>query len=71
LSKPNCIRDAAPDAWGRRIIINRKFGAQSRNVDPGSVDEFTYLLESGPDRIGELARRRSSSSACVSVSEAA
>jgi serine/threonine-protein kinase HipA len=66
LSKPNCIRDAAPDAWGRRIIINRKFGAQSRNVDPGSVDEFTYLLESGPDRIGELARRRSSSSACAS-----
>jgi len=54
LSMPNCIRDAAPDAWGRRIIINRKFGVQSKNVDPGSVDEFTYLLESGSDRIGAL-----------------
>ena len=44
LSMPNCIRDAAPDAWGRRIIINRKFGAQGKNVDPGNVDELTYLL---------------------------
>ncbi len=25
LSMPGCIRDAAPDAWGRRVIINRKF----------------------------------------------
>ncbi len=60
LSMPNCIRDAAPDAWGRRIIINREFGAQSRNVDPGSVDEFTYLLESGSDRIGALDFQASS-----------
>ncbi|WP_065754396.1 type II toxin-antitoxin system HipA family toxin [Bradyrhizobium paxllaeri] len=54
LSMPNCIRDAAPDAWGRRIIINRKFGAQGNNVDPGNVDELTFLLESGSDRIGAL-----------------
>jgi serine/threonine-protein kinase HipA len=25
LKMPNSIRDAAPDAWGRRVIINRKF----------------------------------------------
>jgi serine/threonine-protein kinase HipA len=60
LNMPNCIRDAAPDAWGRRIIINRKFGVQSRDVDPGSVDEFTYLLESGSDRIGALDFQASS-----------
>jgi serine/threonine-protein kinase HipA len=54
LSMPNCIRDAAPDAWGRRIIINRKFGVQGKNVDPGNVDELTFLLESGSDRIGAL-----------------
>ena len=24
LSIPGCIRDAAPDAWGRRVIINTK-----------------------------------------------
>src|SRR5258708_36499059 len=57
---PSGIRDAAPDAWGRRIIINRKFGAQGRNVDPGNVDELTFLLESGSDRIGALDFQTSS-----------
>ena len=23
LRLPNCIRDASPDAWGRRVVINR------------------------------------------------
>lgn len=54
LSMPNCIRDAAPDAWGRRVIINRKFGAPGKDMDPGDVDELTFLLESGSDRIGAL-----------------
>ena len=54
LNMPNCIRDAAPDAWGRRIIINRKFGSGGKDVDPGSLDELTYLLEFGSDRIGAL-----------------
>jgi len=49
---PNCIREAAPDAWGRRIIINRKFGTRGKNLDPGDVHELAYLLESGSDRIG-------------------
>src|SRR5688572_29305987 len=26
LSMPGCIRDSAPDAWGRRVIINKKLG---------------------------------------------
>ena len=47
LSVPNCIRDASPDAWGRRVIINRLQGAAYEN-------ELTYLLESGSDRIGTL-----------------
>ncbi|PCI53117.1 MAG: phosphatidylinositol kinase [Alphaproteobacteria bacterium] len=47
LSVPNCIRDASPDAWGRRVIINRLQGAANEN-------ELTYLLESGSDRIGAL-----------------
>jgi serine/threonine-protein kinase HipA len=54
LNMPNCIRDAAPDAWGRRIIINRKFGAQAKAIDAGNLDELTYLMESGSDRIGAL-----------------
>lgn len=54
LSMPNCIRDASPDAWGRRVIINCKFGARGMNIDTAELDELTYLLESGSDRIGAL-----------------
>lgn len=51
---PSCIRDASPDAWGRRVIINRTLGLRGRNADPLELDELTYLLESGSDRIGAL-----------------
>jgi serine/threonine-protein kinase HipA len=61
LQMPNCIRDASPDAWGRRVIINRKLGAGGRQADAGELDELTYLLESGSDRIGALDFQRSSS----------
>jgi serine/threonine-protein kinase HipA len=54
LSMPACIRDAAPDAWGRRVIINRRLGRTGKDVDPARFDELTYLLESGSDRIGAL-----------------
>jgi serine/threonine-protein kinase HipA len=54
LSMPNCIRDAAPDAWGRRVILNRKFGTKGKDIDSGSLDELTFLLESGSDRVGAL-----------------
>ena len=54
LKMPNCIRDAAPDAWGRRVIINRKFGKSSKDIDTTELDELTYLLESGSDRTGAL-----------------
>ncbi|MGZ8271119.1 MAG: type II toxin-antitoxin system HipA family toxin [Methylophilus sp.] len=51
---PSCIRDASPDAWGRRVIINRTLGLKGRNADSMELDEMTYLLESGSDRIGAL-----------------
>lgn len=54
LDLANCIRDAAPDAWGRRVIMNKKFGHQSKNLDSLQLGELTYLLESGSDRIGAL-----------------
>jgi len=47
LELANCIRDAAPDAWGRRVIMNRKFGHKSDMPDSTQLDELTYLLESG------------------------
>jgi serine/threonine-protein kinase HipA len=54
LRMPSCIRDAAPDAWGRRVILNRRLGAKGSGIDVASLDELTYLLESGSDRIGAL-----------------
>ncbi len=44
-----CLRDAAPDAWGRRVI-NLRLGP-----DPDvELSELTYLLASNSDRIGAL-----------------
>lgn len=59
LAMPGCIRDASPDAWGRRVIINRKLGARGTNTDAAQLDELTYLLDSGSDRIGALDFQRS------------
>lgn len=59
LSMPGCLRDASPDAWGRRVIINRALGKGGREVDSALLDEMTYLLESGSDRIGALDFQRS------------
>ena len=59
LSMPACIRDASPDAWGRRVIINRKLGTNGAKADAAQLDELTYLLESGSDRIGALDFQRS------------
>jgi serine/threonine-protein kinase HipA len=59
LAIPGCIRDAAPDAWGRRVIINKKLGFKGASTDTAELDELTYLLESGSDRIGALDFQRS------------
>ncbi len=56
---PGCIRDAAPDAWGRRVMINKKLGLKGADTDTAELDELTYLLESGSDRIGALDFQRS------------
>jgi len=61
LNLPGCIRDAAPDAWGRRVIINKKLGFKGAGTDTAALDELTYLLESGSDRIGALDFQRSPS----------
>lgn len=54
LTMPSSIRDAAPDAWGRRVILNRKFGVKGDDLDSVELSELTFLLESGSDRIGAL-----------------
>ncbi len=49
-----CVRDAAPDAWGQRVILHRLLGRVTRDTDPVELSLLTYLLESGSDRIGAL-----------------
>jgi serine/threonine-protein kinase HipA len=61
LAMPGCIRDSAPDAWGRRVIINKKLGRKGKDTDTDALGELTYLLESGSDRIGALDFQRSPS----------
>jgi len=50
---PACLRDGAPDAWGRRVLENQ-FG----NTSLGGLD---YFLLSHSDRIGALDFQSSSS----------
>lgn len=52
LTMPGCMRDASPDAWGRRVILNRKFGVKGDELNKFDLSELTFLLESGSDRIG-------------------
>jgi serine/threonine-protein kinase HipA len=54
-----CIADAAPDSWGRRVILNRRVGQNAR--DTADLSLLTYLLESGSDRIGALDFQESAS----------
>lgn len=54
-----CITDAAPDTWGRRVILNRRVGRNA--VDTADLTLLTYLLESGSDRIGALDFQTSAS----------
>jgi serine/threonine-protein kinase HipA len=61
LGMPGCLRDSSPDAWGRRVILNRKLGRKGADTDTAALDELTYLLESGSDRIGALDYQRSPS----------
>jgi len=54
-----CIADAAPDAWGRRVILNRAVGRDA--LDTTDLSVLTYLLESGSNRIGALDFQASAS----------
>ncbi|MFA9286341.1 type II toxin-antitoxin system HipA family toxin [Comamonas sp. SY3] len=46
LSEFGGLRDAAPDAWGRRVIENK--------LRSGTLPEVAYLLEAGSNRVGAL-----------------
>lgn len=46
------IRDAAPDAWGRRVIEAKL------KAPPNGLPESAYLLHAGSDRVGALDVRQ-------------
>ncbi|WP_081162379.1 type II toxin-antitoxin system HipA family toxin [Ensifer aridi] len=54
LSMASCIRDGSPDAWGRRVIINRLTRNKPDAAGVPEISELTFLLQSGSDRIGAL-----------------
>lgn len=54
LMMPSSIRDGSPDAWGRRVIINRLTRQKPEATGVPDLGELTFLLQSGSDRIGAL-----------------
>jgi serine/threonine-protein kinase HipA len=54
-----CVRDAAPDAWGQRVILRRLAGRSADGGDTAQLPLLTYLLASGSDRAGALDFQRS------------
>jgi serine/threonine-protein kinase HipA len=54
LTLAGCIRDAGPDAWGQRVIMQHVLGRGTEKKDSAVLGPLTYLLRSGSDRIGAL-----------------
>lgn len=54
LTIPGCIKDAGPDAWGQRVVMQHLLGAGAKDGDPAVFGPLTYVLCSGSDRIGAL-----------------
>ena len=52
LTVAGCIKDAGPDAWGQRVVMQHLLGANTK--DPAVFGPLTYLLQSGTNRIGAL-----------------
>lgn len=69
LTMPNCLRDACPDAWGRRVILHNVTGRSQ--ADPDELTELTYMLASGSERIGALDFQASPSEYIPRVQEQA
>ena len=56
----SCLRDAAPDAWGRRVIQASLLGRD--DIDSGAnLEEGVFLMHSASDRTGSLDFQESAS----------
>ncbi|NOU01124.1 MAG: type II toxin-antitoxin system HipA family toxin [Gallionella sp.] len=65
LQMPSCLRDASPDAWGRRVLMYK----HTMDKYAGDLDELTCMLESGSNRIGALDFQQSATEYCPRLSE--
>lgn len=54
MAMASCLRDGSPDAWGRRVIINRLTGLAGQAARAVEFDELTFMLASGSDRAGAI-----------------
>lgn len=60
LTLAGVLRDALPDAWGRRVVLARlaALGYEASDGNTGAVgtdpDERVFMLESGSNRVGAL-----------------
>ena len=52
LTIAGCIKDAGPDAWGQRVVMQHLLGAEGK--DRAAFGPLTYLQRSGSNRIGAL-----------------
>lgn len=66
LQMPSCLRDASPDAWGRRVLMHK----QALDKNAGELDELTCMLESGSNRSGALDFQTSATAYVPRLSEA-
>lgn len=54
LAIAGCLRDAAPDAWGQRVILARQLGHLTADADTGTLDLLSILALGDSDRVGAL-----------------
>ncbi|MGO1851879.1 MAG: type II toxin-antitoxin system HipA family toxin [Microbacteriaceae bacterium] len=48
------LRDALPDAWGQRVLLDRATGRRGCDADPADLSYEWFMLESGSQRFGAL-----------------
>ena len=58
LPMASCIRDGSPDAWGRRVILNRLTGKRPDAAGVPEISELTYLLQAPTGLVPSIFRHR-------------
>ena len=54
MTMAGCLWDSSPDSWGQRVIIARLTGISGTAADEVTLEQTTFLLHSGSNRIGGL-----------------